>query len=224
LQAFDFDPKQVERFRKRADKQGKRNKRKRYNNGDNNEDDVGDSSKSPTHTKGLSLKKLTETRMRRYLIWSLLAERSLIVKDLNDVYTILRDEKMKIQITPLKFSLNREKDSVVTASRVQLHTRLLKEQKEKEKITGAQLEIDNDESSDDEDSRNFRPNRKEKKEKIEIPYRMFIELNSYFYRINDDDLAVGILESLFTFNWPEMSRLMQKVHSFLPSEPTQSFF
>jgi len=66
--------------------------------------------------------------------------------------------------------------------------------------------------------------KKTREEKIEAPYRIFIELNSYFYRINDDDLAVGILESLFTFNWPEMTRLMQKVHSFLPQGPTQAFF
>jgi len=230
LQAFDFDPKQVERFRRRADKQEKRNNKKRKHNGGETIDSI-DAAEDSNCPKSLSLRRMTETRMRRYLIWCLLAERAWIVKDINDVYNILRDEKMKLQITPLKFSLNKEKDSVITSSRIQQHKQLLKEQQEREaentKNNTAEMEIDKDESSDDEDNKNFRKKkreRKERKEKIEAPYRIFIELNSYFYRINDDDLAVRILETLFTFNWPEMTRLMQKVHSFLPQEPTEPFF
>jgi len=118
LQAFDFDPKQVERHRRRLNKRSKRRKC------------IGEN--EDQHPKNLSLRRMTETRMRRYLIWCLLAERSLIVKDLNDVYNVLRDEKMKIQITPLKFSLNKEKDSVVMVSRIQQHKQLLKEQQERE--------------------------------------------------------------------------------------------
>jgi hypothetical protein len=62
-----------------------------------------------------------------------------------------------------------------------------------------------------------RRKRKQRKEK-EIPCRIFIELNGYFYRIDNDTMAVNIREAFFSFNWAELSTV-----TFHFNQPADSF-
>ncbi len=127
------------------------------------------------------------------------------------MYLLLRDEKVKVQITPLKLRLNKEKDAVIDIRTVLKHQTIMEN---KAQNPDQEMQVEAEEGK----------KKKKKKQNEEPSYRVFVELNSYFIRVDDDELATNILLYLFQFDWEKVSLAMKKISELLPKMITKPFF
>jgi hypothetical protein len=148
------------------------------------------SEENSDHRQSAQLTKITETRLRRYLTWLLLYQRVALATTLEDLITILRDERLSFQISPLPFRLNFERDCVISLKKILLHETRMATQSDAEG--------------------------EHHKTREEVPFSIFIVLNEYFYRIDDDEICVLLLKSFFAFDWKMLFEIMQLIHQALP--------
>lgn len=156
------------------------------------------SEENSDHRQSAQLTKITETRLRRYLTWLLLYQRVALATTLEDLITILRDERLSFQISPLPFRLNFERDCVISLKKILLHETRMATQSDAEG--------------------------EHHKTREEVPFSIFIVLNEYFYRIDDDEICVLLLKSFFAFDWKMLFEIMQLIHQALPQQLTTTFF